>query len=311
MLPQTEHSWFVARLFERHIGVLEDSDEGRLQEHLVQCGKCHELWQSFVMFDTAGREDDVHIPDSILSDWATRRKTLRGKLRDLVDQHLGHCPECREHVDAHASEASFDAGLNTMSERSAAVATTPLADASASRPSTRTDEPPLSAPGSSRHTNRGWFTLPSWSPKRLKSWNWAVAAWAVTATGILLVHPRSAPIAPDPAADGVLPWVAPALTRGRGNVVHVPSSAHAIVLRVELPAEWPSGTAATIEVYAPAGALLLRAPATVADVMRGEIMLIVRTPVALSEGTYHVRILRLDTPGTADEKVFDLEYGAP
>ena len=84
----------------------------------------------------------------------------------------------------------------------------------------------------------------------------------------------------------VLSWVAPAELRGTPAVVEVQPGTRELVLAAALPEELPANATASVEIFAPGGALLARAQAQPSHGQAGTVLVRLRSPDPLVPGVY-------------------------
>lgn len=98
------HRWAKMRFAARRAGLLNDSEEQRIAEHLASCGQCSAAWRA----DSDGAEvgdtqaqapADGHIPAGVLATWPRSSEQMKGLERALVREHLERCENCRQELE--------------------------------------------------------------------------------------------------------------------------------------------------------------------------------------------------------------------
>lgn len=92
---RAEHAWTQRTLPGYAACLLDDDEIARIDAHLAACAECRELATRMTAteFPRAGRR---HIPADLLARWDRLSPKLAGLERELVQQHLDGCDECRE-----------------------------------------------------------------------------------------------------------------------------------------------------------------------------------------------------------------------
>ena len=91
------HEWVLAHLGAWAMGILSEQDQASFDAHLEGCESCRQ---------TAGRTSrraatisGSHIPSTLLAQWNERAPLLTGRLREMVQQHLETCTDCRRELE--------------------------------------------------------------------------------------------------------------------------------------------------------------------------------------------------------------------
>lgn len=93
------------------VGLLLDAEEERLRAHLDTCDDCLTSWTEQMKALTgegmeADPDGEQHLPAAMIARWELAAKSLRGRERDAVQNHLMRCADCRADLVAlgHRSE---------------------------------------------------------------------------------------------------------------------------------------------------------------------------------------------------------------
>lgn len=92
---RAEHDWTQRTLPGYAACLLDDDEIARVDAHLAACEACRELATRMTTteFPRTGRR---HIPADLLARWDRLSPKLEGLERELVQQHLDDCDQCRE-----------------------------------------------------------------------------------------------------------------------------------------------------------------------------------------------------------------------
>jgi hypothetical protein len=181
MTAADAHRWARIRFPARRAGLLTDSEEQRIAEHLASCEPCRAAWQavSGVAEDGDARvptPTDTHIPAGLLATWPRSSAHLMGLERALVREHLERCMSCRQDLEL----LGYAPTLETVPalEWSGATADTPVTNVRA----VARREP---EPAHVIHVFK--------PPPRRRDWTqWAFGGWAAIASAaalLLVVNP--------------------------------------------------------------------------------------------------------------------------
>jgi len=177
------HRWCRLRMPALRLGLLEDADEARLQDHLASCASCRDAYAVVTLERTPGDARGEHIPADLIAGWPRAAATIRGIERAAVRHHLGHEPKL---------------------ERIAALE--PLDDLAPAAPLAHERSTGLGAaqgPGAGvAPTERTIRVLVRPAKTWRKPIQWAIGGWAVAASAaalILVVRPVTVPPGSEPS----------------------------------------------------------------------------------------------------------------
>ena len=208
------HSWFRTRLDAHFLGLLEEDEQHRFDEHATSCPECAAAMRAFGDHLPTARLSE-HIPSRILARWDRAKRSLRGLARHLVREHLESCAACRQDLESlgFAPELETDPALEEdEAPVRGRVAGAPLAEAH-----DVLDGPaPRPAQGHPIVILKGHS-----SASRLREWLLGGAAGAALAAAILLV---------------VVPIVSRDATRGPGQQQPTPAPPVSTVVPTPSPA---------------------------------------------------------------------------
>jgi hypothetical protein len=94
------HHWFRIRLDAHALGLLDEHEDARFEEHARTCERCREAMKLHAEGTGSPWAHEGHIPASIMARWDHARTHLRGLPRQLVRAHLESCTECRQDLEA-------------------------------------------------------------------------------------------------------------------------------------------------------------------------------------------------------------------
>ena len=158
--PGDAHS--RARLVAYAAGLLNETAEQRLLEHVTTCEECRDTLAALRHREAWDGTPGEHLPESLVALWPRSRRELAGLERDAVARHLETCTACREEIKVLGHEPT--------------LAQEPAPAPVRARPRVLRLE-----------TRRDWV-------------RWAFAGWAVAATAaaayLLFVHPAAVPWGP-------------------------------------------------------------------------------------------------------------------
>lgn len=286
MSPESEHAWFCKRVAAFTAGLLDESEEGRFQEHLSMCERCREALETYSARSASRDPDAGHIPASLMARWDEARLTLRGLERLLVREHLEQCADCRQDLQLLGLQPSLDhvPELEPSSEIREAAGESGE-EGAADR--IRED----SASAGARHP----ITMVQRGEQRARvSWpRWAFAGWAAVATAaalVLFIRTEGFRAQRPEPGDAIVPWVQPQLLRGvkAASTIEIKSGTRLIILPVTVPEEVKPDSGAVVEVFSPGDVPLIRASVSASELKRHTIMVVLRSPEPLRAGTYRV-----------------------
>lgn len=103
MTTHDDHRWTAAHHLAWSVGLLDETDEARVREHLDICDECR---GDFLITGDSGRR---HLPAAMIARWETAKAGLSGLERRAVAEHLNTCGDCREDLRTFGHAPNLDA----------------------------------------------------------------------------------------------------------------------------------------------------------------------------------------------------------